>query len=1708
MRRNTRIRTALAAAALALLGLASLTTVFSQQQGQANSNLPYRLVLPNVAADSASGGQSPTATSTSAGTSSPTVTATSGTTTTPTVTATPAPTQTASPTPSPTGIAFFPPVAVPDSYVVTEDVPLVVAAPGVLANDVGLPAPQAEQQTAPQHGTLALNPNGGFTYTPDANFTGTDEFYYRATNGFAPDSIARVEFQVQPIDDPPAAVADSVTATEDVPTPLDLLANDTDIDGGTKAIASTSDPAHGSVTVTGGGSDVTYTSDLNFCGSDSFTYTLAGGSSATVSVTVNCVDDLPVAVADAATVAEDAAPTAVDVLANDTDPEGNSFLVVSVADAAHGTTQITGGGTEVSYQPDADYCGPDSFTYTITGGSSATVSVTVTCADDAPTAVDDAATVAEDSIANPVNVLGNDSDADIGPKSIESVTQPANGAVVITGGGSGLTYEPNANYCNSVAGVPDTFTYTLAPGGSSATVSVTVTCIDDPPVALNDAASTTQGASALAVDVLANDTDIDGGPKSITSVTQPANGTVVITGSGTGLTYQPKVAYCNDGNPLDTFTYTLNGVSTATVSMTVLCDLPPVAMDDAATVAEDSGANSINVLANDTDGGDGGAMLVESVTAPANGSAAVIAGGTAVTYEPNTNYCNDPPGTSPDTFTYTLNGGSTATVSVTVSCVDDLPAAVDDAATVAEDSGATAVDVLANDADIDGGPKSVASVTQPANGAVVITGGGTGLTYQPSANYCNDAGLADVFTYTLNGGSVANVSVTVTCLPDSATAVADSATVEEDSPPTSIDVLGNDQDPDSAGLAVASATDPPNGTVVLTGGSPGAHTGLTYAPDANFCGADSFNYTLVGGSTATVTVTVTCVNDAPVMTVPGAQSVDEDTPLVFSSVSVADVDAGAGTVTVTVTALNGTITPAGGSGATIGGSGTAVATISGTLAQANLALNGLTYLGTANWNSTRGSETVTFEINDQGNTGTGGSLTDVGLVSINVDAMNDAPVAAPQSFSAEANMRINGLAGLLTGASDPDTGDGGYSAVFTVGTTSATNPAGGNILNLNTSAGSFDFDPPPGATGDVTFTYTICDTGNPGPSLCSAPATVTVSVAGPVIWFVDPAFVTNGDGRLSSPFNNLASAAAVDASGHRIFIFSGTVPTASITLNTNEWLIGQGVTGSTFDTLFGITPPAGTIARPTINGARPVVQGNVVVAANDAVRGLNIQPGSGTAGLTGGGSGLVVGEVSVSTANAAAVSLANGGGTLSFTTINANGGANGIVLSTMTGSFTVTGTGGTCTAGNQSGCSGGVIQNMTGADNSGPTPGGTGIALNSAASVSLTRMYIHDHSNYGIRGTAVAGFALDTSVVSGVNGTNAASPFGDGSISFDNLSGTSGLTNSDISGGFGRNIRVDNTTGSLVLTINSNLIHNTSNAQGDDGVLLEVGGGTATLNVTNNTFSAHGGDHVNVSLLGSPVVGFTFTGNLWSGGHPIGLGQGLFVLAATFDAPGAFTYNISNNGTALNPLVGNNSGGAIHVNKGTGSGSFSGTISGNTIGNPAVNGSGSLNASGIDVEAHGTGTHTTLISNNQVRQFHNDGILVLVGEGNVTMNATVTGNTVSNPDASVASLHGLHFNIGTLPTDASQVCLDVRSNVLTNAANEANSGVDLRIRQRQLTTVRLPGYGGANSDNAAVQTFLTTTNANSVTSILASNTVGSGGGGFVNSPGGSPCTQP
>jgi hypothetical protein len=445
---------------------------------------------------------------------------------------------------------------------------------------------------------------------------------------------------------------------------------------------------------------------------------------------------------------------------------------------------------------------PTSTAVPATATATTTATPTATAPDQPPTAVNDTVAVAEDSGANAVNVLANDVDPDGGPKLITSVTQPAHGTVAITGGGTGLTYTPNANFTNTcqltlrqdeaapevfskiVADAPpppETFTYTLTPGGSTATVTVSVTCVDDAPVAVNDAATVDEDSGATNIDVLTNDTDLDAGPKLITSVTQPANGTVAITGGGTGLTYMPNANYYNhpcsvgltgpdDADELfakapvgplvalDTFTYTLTpGGATASVSMTVNCvDDAPVAVNDTITTDEDASSGFVNVVSNDTDVDDGPRQIA-SLTQGAHGSVTDNVSGTSVNYTPDPDYCNTPPGTTLDSFTYTLfPGGSVGTVTVTVNCVDDNPIAVNDSYLVPP--GGSSFLPTENDLNADGGPMSIASVTQPASGSVSVDPSGQQVTFTPSG--C----ATQTFTYTLApGGSVGTVTVVIDC---------------------------------------------------------------------------------------------------------------------------------------------------------------------------------------------------------------------------------------------------------------------------------------------------------------------------------------------------------------------------------------------------------------------------------------------------------------------------------------------------------------------------------------------------------------------------------------------------------------------------------------------------------------------------------------------------------------------------------------------------------------------------------------------------------------------------------------------------------------------------------------------------------------------------------------------------------------------------------
>jgi VCBS repeat-containing protein len=273
------------------------------------------------------------------------------------------------------------PSAVGDSYSTDEDTTLNVSAPGVLTNDSDQDGDTitAQVATGPSHGTLTLNSDGSFSYKPNADYNGPDSFTYKAKDSHNTLSVAAtVSITVNAA---PVAEDDSKTVAEDSgQTTIDVLANDTDLDGGTKQIASAGNPEHGTVVVAGDNLSLSYEPDDNYCGQDTFSYTLNGGSTANVAVTVDCVNDPPGANDDSATV-DEGGTVGGNVLTNDTDSDGDALKAVLVSGPAHDSSFDLNPDGSFSYTHDGGDTTSDSFTYKASDGTAdstvATATITV-----------------------------------------------------------------------------------------------------------------------------------------------------------------------------------------------------------------------------------------------------------------------------------------------------------------------------------------------------------------------------------------------------------------------------------------------------------------------------------------------------------------------------------------------------------------------------------------------------------------------------------------------------------------------------------------------------------------------------------------------------------------------------------------------------------------------------------------------------------------------------------------------------------------------------------------------------------------------------------------------------------------------------------------------------------------------------------------------------------------------------------------------------------------------------------------------------------------------------------------------------------------------------------------------------------------------------------------------------------------------------------
>jgi len=502
------------------------------------------------------------------------------------------------------------PVTVSDAFNITEDD--TSAAFNVVSNDTDEDSGQtirvASITSVTGNGIATISTDGtSIDYQPAADFFGAETVSFVVSDGAGGTDVGSVTFTIDGTPDAPVAIADQTSVSEDTILTFSALANDVDVDNDTLSIDSVSVDV-GSVSVNGDG-DIVYVPPGDFNGPATISYTIADGTglfaSSTVAVNVQNVNDTPIAVGESATIAEDAV-LHLNVLSNDSDIDGDVLSVASVS-ASVGTVSVGNNGNIV-FNPQANYFGPVTISYTVSDGNggvaSASVALTVTSVNDEPIYTPSGTTATIDLI-NPVNieVLSNFNDADRDPISIKSASSQ-NGSVQINSDGS-ITFIANEGFVGT------------------ATVNVcvsdtndAVTCVDIPIVVVNpnlapvltDLVVTVEEDGSLPLNLTG--TDAEGDTLTYTLLTLP-NGELI--GDMPNVIYNPP----EDFTGAVTFTYQANdgqldsNIATVTIQVQGENDAP-LAVDDVFTLTTFEPA-VLDVLANDTDS-DGDTLSIVGAT--------------------------------------------------------------------------------------------------------------------------------------------------------------------------------------------------------------------------------------------------------------------------------------------------------------------------------------------------------------------------------------------------------------------------------------------------------------------------------------------------------------------------------------------------------------------------------------------------------------------------------------------------------------------------------------------------------------------------------------------------------------------------------------------------------------------------------------------------------------------------------------------------------------------------------------------------------------------------------------------------------------------------------------------------------------------------------------------------------------------------------------
>ncbi len=731
------------------------------------------------------------------------------------------------------------PVAAAVSLVTTEDAP---AKGAVLATDVDGDALTYSVKSGAAHGEAQVDAKSGkLTYLPVHDFSGADAFTVEVSDGQASVAV-EVKVAVSAVNDAPVASAATFSLDEDAKLTAQLQA--TDVDNATLTYRVLTAPKHGALTISPTGA-LSYLPARDFHGVDELAFEVSDGaltSHAAVGLTVNAVNDAPVAATVSLTTTEDVAAKGA-ISAADVDGDVLTYSVKS--GAAHGEAQVDAKSGKVTYLPARDFNGADAFTVEVSDGQASVpveVKVAVAAVNDAPVA-----SAASFSVDEDTKLTGQlqATDVDNATLAYRVLTAPKHGALTIGPTGAS-SYVPARDFHGA-----DEFSFEVSDGAltSHAAVTLTVNAVNDAPVAKPLALSTAED-TAVKGTLLAN--DVDGDTLSYLLKTQPAHGVVELDAKTGQLRYTPSL----NTNGADSFELEVsdgNASVQAVVAVTVAAvNDAPVAQVGAFSVNEDEkleGQVSFSDVERDV-------LTVRVEAKPKHGELTLNPKTGAFSYQPARDYHGK------DGFSFEVSDGALVSpltaVSLEVVSVNDAPVTKSVALSTPEDTSVKGAVVAI---DVDGDALSYRVSAPAAHGTASVDAKSGAVTFMPAPDFNG----TDGFVVEVNDGAAtasAQVSVTVT-------AVADAPRVSAATLETAEDTVGEGTlpgfDPDGDKLTFRLLSAPKLGEAVLLDAATGAWK-LTPGHDLN--GDDALAFEVTDGTTAVkgvMKIHVSPVNDAPVL---------------------------------------------------------------------------------------------------------------------------------------------------------------------------------------------------------------------------------------------------------------------------------------------------------------------------------------------------------------------------------------------------------------------------------------------------------------------------------------------------------------------------------------------------------------------------------------------------------------------------------------------------------------------------------------------------------------------------------------------------------------------------------------------------------------------------------------------------------------------------